>query len=252
MNLLAVLRAELLKLRGTLALWMCLIAPGLVVAMTVLQIAFRFSKPVEIEPHEAWMMLARAIESLWAFLMLPLFLTLEAALLAAVEHGNQQWKHLFALPVPRYRQLTAKWLVLTALLIAASLLMPLLIALGGGVLMLLKPGFGLAGSPPMAELYWPILKTVAAALFMLSIQLFVALNWRSFTAAVATGMGATVAGFLIGQSARFGPYYPWALPLQIFGGDGRNAPWAMSLGLAGGLLVAVFGIWHLSRREYPE
>ena len=60
MNLLAVLRAELLKLRGTLALWMCLIAPGLVVAMTVLQIAFRFSKPVEIEPHEAWMMLARA------------------------------------------------------------------------------------------------------------------------------------------------------------------------------------------------
>ena len=122
MNLLAVLRAELLKLRGTLALWMCLIAPGLVVAMTVLQIAFRFSKPVDIEPHDAWMMLARAIESLWAFLMLPLFLTLEAALLAAVEHGNQQWKHLFALPVPRYRQLTAKWLVLTALLIAASLL----------------------------------------------------------------------------------------------------------------------------------
>ena len=43
MNALArALAAEALKLRGTLALWMCVVAPGLVVGIYVLQILTRF------------------------------------------------------------------------------------------------------------------------------------------------------------------------------------------------------------------
>jgi hypothetical protein len=34
------LSAELLKLRGTLALWMCVIAPAVVVGLYVLQVSF--------------------------------------------------------------------------------------------------------------------------------------------------------------------------------------------------------------------
>src|SRR5687768_8102979 len=97
--LLRALSAEALKLRGTLALWMCLIAPATVVALYVLQMTFMdYGKRPALPPADAWMMFAQSVLVLWALLMLPLFVTLESALLAGLEHANQQWKHLLALP----------------------------------------------------------------------------------------------------------------------------------------------------------
>ena len=48
--------------------------------------------------------------NLWAILALPLFITLETALLAQTEHSEKHWKHLFALAVPRWVYYAAKWL----------------------------------------------------------------------------------------------------------------------------------------------
>ena len=81
--------AEQLKLRGTLALWMCLVAPALVVGLYVLQILTRFTggaARTPPPPAEAWLMFAQSALGLWAFLMLPLLVTLQAALLAGLEH----------------------------------------------------------------------------------------------------------------------------------------------------------------------
>ena len=96
------LSAEMLKLRGTLALWMCLVAPATVAVLYMLQMTFMdWDKRPPMTGQEAWTMYAQAVLALWSILMLPLFLTLEAALLAGLEHGNQQWLHLLALPLPR-------------------------------------------------------------------------------------------------------------------------------------------------------
>ena len=66
----------------------------------MLQISFsRFPASARFrDPAAAWLMFARASSVLWVFLMLPLFVTLESALLAGLEHGERQWKHLLALP----------------------------------------------------------------------------------------------------------------------------------------------------------
>ena len=96
------LHAESLKLRGTLALWMCLIAPATVVALYVLQVSFsEFGMRTGGDPAKAWFAFSQSILVLWLLLMLPLFITLQSALLAGLEHGERQWKHLLALPVPR-------------------------------------------------------------------------------------------------------------------------------------------------------
>ena len=55
--------------------------------------------------------------------------------------------------------------------------------------------------------------------------------------------------FAIGQSARFGRYYPWTLPLQVHAADGRFTAWAVGIGLAGGALVTVLAAILFSRRE---
>ena len=115
--------------------------------------------------------------------------------------------------------------------------------------MLLKPGFGISGWPPLIDIAAPLVLGLAAATLMVSLHTVISLRWRSFTVAVAAGMSATVFGFLIGQSERFGHCYPWSLPLQMFAGDGRWAGFAVAPGLLAGVLVAALGVLGFVRRE---
>ncbi|MCC8364554.1 ABC transporter permease [Lysobacter sp. A6] len=248
--LLRTLSAEALKLRGTLAAWMCLIAPSLVVALYVLQMATSdYSKRAPAAGADAWSLFAQSTMVLWALLMLPLFVTLQAALLAGLDHGPQRWKHLLALPLPRSSHYFAKALALAAMVAAATMSMVVLVPVGGWVLSILQPKFGIAGPAPWAMLVERSLAATAAAMLIVALHTWAALRWRSFTVAVSIGMTATVAGFLVGQSARFGRFYPWSLPLQVHAADGRFTTWAVAAGLAGGVALTVLGAIAFARRE---
>lgn len=244
------LSAEGLKLRGTLALWMCLIAPAVVVALYVLQVSFSKIKPHAVaDAAESWFFFTQSILVLWSFLMLPLFVTLQSALLAGLEHGENQWKHLLALPVPRRVHYLAKTLVLAGMVLAAFVLLLLLLPLGGWLLMLLKPAFGLHGLPPIAGLVRSAAACFAASLLIIALQTWIAIRWRSFTVAVAVGMSATVIGFLVGQSERFGHWYPWSMPAQALAGHGQYASFVVLAGVLGGLAVTALGLADYLRRE---
>lgn len=242
------LSAETLKLRRTLALRMCLVTPAVVVALIVLQLALTEAKVDKGDPTETWRAFAGAAFALWAFLMMPLFVTLEAALLAGIEHSDRQWKHLLALPVPRSAHYLAKWAALAGLLVGTALVFVGLIAVGGWVLMNVRADSGLAGWPP----WWLLLERcagmVTAALLMAAIQLWISIRWSSFTIAVAAGMSATVIGFIVGQS-RFGHWYPWSMPAQLFLWEGRNAAFALTLSALGAAAVLALSLWEFSRRE---
>lgn len=244
----AALAAEALKLRRTVALRMCLVTPAVVVTLCVLQFGLTELK-VGQSGAEAWKGFAGASFALWAFLMMPLFVTLEAALLAGIEHSDRQWKHLLALPVPRAAHYLAKWVALTVLVFGTALVFVGLIALGGWALMQMRSDTGLAGWPP----WWWLLRRctgmVAAGLFMATIQLWVAIRWSSFTIAVAAGMSATVAGFIVGQS-RFGRFYPWSMPVQLFAKSGEHATFAIVASIFGAAVVLAFSVWEFSRREF--
>jgi hypothetical protein len=242
------LDAERLKLHRTLALRMAVVTPAVVVALCVLQLGLADAGMNQSDPKLAWRAFAGASFAVWAFLMLPLFVTLEAALLAGIEHADRQWKHLLALPLPRSAHYLAKWVALVALLVGASLVFVVLIALGGWVLMHAHPKSGLAGWPPWGWLLRRCLGMVAAALLMATIQLWVSLRWSSFTVAVAAGMAATVAGFMIGQS-RWGHLYPWSMPVQLFTRRGDHAAFAVAASAAGAALALALVVWHLTRRE---
>lgn len=251
MNTLArALHAEMLKLRGTLALWMCLVAPGTVAALYLLQMVFvDYDRRPAMAPHEAWAMYAQAVLALWTILMLPLFVTLEAALLAGLEHGNQQWKHLLALPLPRSAHYLAKSIALVSLVALAMLVLCLLIPVGGWALAHLQPRFGIGGPPPWAFVFRHAGQAFLAALLMVALQGWIALRWRSFTVAVAAGMTATVMGYLVGQSERFGHLYPWSMALQTMASEPRHLGFVMAAGLGGGLLVTTLAAWEFARRD---
>jgi hypothetical protein len=242
------LYAEHLKLRGTLALWVSAIAPAVIVLLYVLQLSFQNAPKVVPDTATAWLQLGQACLVLWSMLMLPLFITLEAALLGALEHSERQFKHLLALPLPRAVHYLAKLLTLAALLLLAMFVLVVVLMPLGGWLLGMVSALPLRGWPPLATWLESAWRIYVCALLIVALHTAIALHWRSFTVVVTIGMSATVMGVRIGQSADYGPWFPWTMPLQPLTQHPQIAQVMLSSVIAG-LLVSLLGAWLFARRE---
>ncbi|MEO8028105.1 MAG: ABC transporter permease, partial [Bryobacteraceae bacterium] len=107
--LIRVLRTEFLKLKRTLALWMVVVAPVVVVLLQFL-VGYKGGERLS-QGNDAWPAIVRNSVALWTILMMPLFVTLETSLLAGLEHTDKNWKTLLALPAPRWTIYASKLIV---------------------------------------------------------------------------------------------------------------------------------------------
>src|SRR5919202_5118550 len=103
-GLLRATRIEVFKLRRTLALWAAILVPLAVILMTT---AMNLSRATgsQFDPDQpnSWdSLMLDLVLFLWCLVALPLFVALETALLAGLEHRENTWKHLFALPIQRW------------------------------------------------------------------------------------------------------------------------------------------------------
>jgi hypothetical protein len=243
MSLIRVLHAEMLKLKRTLAFRMIFVAPLLIATLQFFVVwrQRRFGADFKL-----WEMVPRASLSIWAVFMLPLLITLETALINGIEHGEKQWKHIFALPIPRHAVYAAKLIIAQVLAAASTLFLSVLIVLVGSALSRLRPELANAGAIP----YGWILKHAAmvwlAAGLILAIHTWVSIRWPGFALALGVGIGGTFFA-LFAASAQVGKYYPWLLPVNVFT-EGRVAM-ALWLGAVGGVVAAVIGCLEFIRRD---
>ncbi len=243
------IHAEQLKLRGTVAVWLSVLTP-LTIVMLGTMMAWSMPLMLTSDAHEGpWQAFINSVLAIWAGMMLPLFVTLEAALLAGLEHSNNQWKHLLALPLPRSAHYVAKLTALLALTSLATLVLCLLISLGG-LLITLTPGSPLAGPPAWEYLFVHALATIVAGLPMIAVQMFIAIRWRSFSVTMMSGITGTLVAMLTPKGGSFSEYFPWALPATAVLGDPAQRSFVLIEGITAFLVVAILGIWDFSRREY--
>jgi pimeloyl-ACP methyl ester carboxylesterase len=240
-------RAERLKLNRTLALRLILLAPMLVALLGLLIQSAAVTRDSGASTPIFWESHTRNSLTIWAVFLLPLLITVETALLCGIEHGERHWKHLFALPAPRYAIYCAKFAMAQSLTLLSTLLVSLLILLSGWLLMLLYPSLAAAGPPPLLLVLGEALACWLAAGLILSANLWVAIRWPSFTVPLGVGIGGTFFA-LFAASAEAAKYYPWLLPLDALSG-GERLRIALILGIGGGLLVAVLGCVDFARRE---
>lgn len=245
--LLRALYAETLKLKRTVALRVAVVAPMVVVF--VMSLVYHQREPQGISGSDLWLRFSQEILGLWALLMLPLFVTLEAALLGALESSEKNWKHLFALPIPRGAIYAAK-IVTTIGIIGFSKIVLLLGAVAAGLLLgLLKPHYQLfLSSFPFRQILRMYLLIYLLAWLMITIQMWVSVRWQSFTVSVSTGISATVFGYMLINSQRWGRLYPWTLPVNVLVQNG-NIGRALMISLIGGLLIAILGGLEFIRRD---
>ena len=243
MSLLRALHAELLKLKRTLAFRVIFVLPFLVAALQFF-IAWRTKKyPPDFN---LWSTLTTSSLQIWAVFMLPLLITLETALLNGIEHGDKQWKHIFALPVPRYSVYFAKVIVAQVLILISTFVLAGLIVVVGLAAMQVRPELVNSGPAPYGLIAKDAALVWLASWLIISIHTWVSMRWSGFPIPLGTGIAGTFFA-LFAASATIGKYYPWLLPMNIFI-DGR-ATSAIVLGFVGGLIAMLIGCFEFVRRD---
>jgi len=236
------LSAEVLKLKRTLALWMVFLAPLIVVS---LQFFILYDRGKLTANTDAWAMYVRSCSALWAIFMLPLFVTLETALLNNLEHTARSWKQLFALPVSRSAVVSAKIMMSFLLIGVSTLFLIVLIALSAKLLSALKPVIVMEGMP-----LWFIVRSAflpfIASWLIIAIHSWISVRWQGFALSLGVGIGAVFFA-VFASGARAGTYYPWLFPLNTLS-EQRWLP-ALVIGSIGGVVFAIFAIWDTVRRD---
>ena len=250
MAILRALYAEQLKLKRTLALWLAPLAPLVIIGLQMAIVLERTEYYRAQGNSDAWIEYGGQTAFLWTVLLLPLFITLETALLANLEHGNGQWKHLFALPVPRGAIYAAKQVSAMVIIGLSMAALYVYTVLSGLALRLLVPGLGFEAPVPWWDFFRYIGLAYLASLLILAVHTWVALRWHSFVVASAVGIAAMVVAVVVMQSD-WGAWYPWTLPALVAYGleAGEKILSLLLAGSLGGIAAALLGGWDVVRRD---
>lgn len=243
MSILRALYAEFLKLKRTLAFRIIFVLPLLV---ALLQFFVLWKSKKFGADFKLWEMLPTNMLGIWAVFMMPLLITLETALLNGIEHSDKQWKHIFALPVPRYTVYLAKLIVTQALIAISTLFVCVLTVVVGLSAIYLRPEMPGAGPVPFGWLAKYGALIWLASWLIIAIHTWVSIRWSGFAVALGVGIGVTFFA-LFAATAPLGKYYPWLLPLNIFTPDRFTV--ALLLGVGGGAVAAVLGCLEFVRRD---
>lgn len=266
-DLLRSLAAELLKIRRTRALLIALVAPYLVALMPFVVALSQGGALVRRPAFSPWIWFADSAFSTWTLILFPLFLSLETALLAAMEHRSSGFKHLFALPVRRGTVYTAKQIAVALLTAASLLLLVLGLAVAGLALRGLRPGLGFEDPVPLGDLLMGAGRIFAASGLILAIHTWMSLRFRSFAPVLSLGILAMVVTVALNSGeAEVWPWFPWSLPFRAARGFGEAAageaaageaaageaagePVLLAVGLLGGLAAAFLAGREMTRRD---
>ncbi|MCJ7582145.1 MAG: ABC transporter permease [Candidatus Aminicenantes bacterium] len=243
------LSAEIIKLKHTLALWLAVIIPMIIALLQFSIILFRGQSYLQ-NAEDPMLWLGRQTIFFWTFLALPLFITLETALLAGLEHSQNNWKHLFALPVPRsmiYATKQTAGLSIVGISFLALVGYIFLMEIG---LAFIKPELGFNLNLPWLQILKHSALAYIGSLLLIVLHTWVGLRWHSFVVAMSFGISMTVIGLLL-INADWARFYPWTLPAIILNRSVKGAPIIAELFVIGlgSVLIAFLGGWNITRRD---
>jgi lantibiotic transport system permease protein len=248
----AILSSEAIKLRRSAPVRLALAAPALLFVLALLTM-FGRRHMNQTDTARLWSDLLGFNWMMWLGLFLPALIGFEAICLANMEHGGKHWKHLFALPVPRWSVFSVK-MVACALLLAGSFALFIVTSVGGVLLFSGYRGLNLAGSIPWLDILLTSVRAYLACWLTIVIHTWLSVRFPGFAMAAGIGFAGLLFGyFLIGASPEFfGWWYPWTLPISVRPQGLYPTRWVLPPALFGsvtGLLLAPLVCWDLGRRQ---
>ncbi|GAB4525591.1 MAG: hypothetical protein OHK0046_41520 [Anaerolineae bacterium] len=208
--------AEIYKLKhGSIPVTVVLLPVVIVVVMTFVLPLLQGSRGADLPGVNPWLSMLVNLLQIWAFIQ-AFIVAVITAQIAGLEHGNQRWKYLFALPLSRHAIYTAKVIVAIALFGISVLVMLGTLILSGMALTLLQPEIGIQASLPLADMILVIVVNYLASWLMITLHSWVALYWPSFGPSVGLAMVAFLLNLVLANTVNFSRVFPWALPTNYF------------------------------------
>ncbi|MEM8964169.1 MAG: ABC transporter permease [Acidobacteriota bacterium] len=244
-----VLRAEWIKLRRSGVWPVCVLTPYVIVLFFALFAYFdgeRF-----LRPDRAWTWLIMSTLRFFAGVVLPLWVAAITAQVAAIEHRSRGFKHLFVLPVARWRLYLGKQIVGWGLCLVVMLGLAVALLVAGSILGWLRPELGFDAFPELAPLLVGAFGTTLASGFLIAIHTWVALVRSDLMTPIALGFVATISVVALGAfDADLVVFHPWAYPTQwVKSLDGTiELVWPL-VGAATGALLAMVAGWSFVARD---
>lgn len=240
--MIALIRAEVTKLRGSLALLLAVVAPTLPALLVFLGMLGSRKTP-------AWGSVYLSFSlPVWSLFLMPMTIAAFVALVGQIEHRSRGWDHLLALPIRRWQLFAAK-LAMTVAAIAVMTLLMLAFATTAAAL-----AGTIRGTMPLGAIPWAQVLERTAAMLIASGLFSVILLWTALRfASFVVPLGVGIAGVLVALSVAIArtdkaDYFPWLLQVKVFQSPD---PWTYAtIGGVGGGLLAVVMVAAMARHSF--
>lgn len=238
------LMVEYSKLRRSGICWIAVLVPLFLVFQGVVNfVRYRdtmFAKSTRTE----WEILYEQCIIMYPTLLLPLVITILIALMARIEHSQNGWKQLLALPVSRTQVYSAK-LIMACIVVLINLSVLSISTLVGGMVI------GVEGEPPYALLISRGVLAFIAVLPVVAIQFVLSFRFSHVGIPLALGTGLAVPTIFVANSERFWMYDPWTYPVMVYFGPAMEE-FKKGMLLYGGALVIFSVIILLGLQEFKR
>ncbi len=250
------LRAELIKVRRSSALFLTLLLPTLLALLLCLFLGHEGSRMFGAASVEPWRWLGDTALNVWSLIFLPAELALITAHLASMETRTRGWTLLFTMPVDKEKVYLAKLWVVCGMIGLSYALLVMEISLGGFILRWLEPGIGFGTPLSLGDFYLHAGLSYLAGLFFVTIQTWVALRSKDLTTPLAFGFLAALSLLLLRSvGPEWEVYHPgsyaalagsgWLLESRLL----QACSWA-GLGLLGAATFAAVSSKSFVRRDF--
>ncbi|WP_138994233.1 ABC transporter permease [Larkinella sp. C7] len=244
------LSQERLKFKGTLVVWLALVAP-VFVAVVAFMASYLDGHNLYQKGINPWLDYSGHILIGWTLFVFPIYVSLLSALVHAIEHQSNTWKTVYSLPMPKWSIYAAKLVLFTGLIVFSHLLLFGLAEAGGYLLGVLKPSYGFQ----LFSLHWVLAEGCFAGLLsglgLCAIQFYIGLRFSSFIVPAGFGLMVTMAG-AISRSLPISRFSPYLWPVSFFNRSIQVNNWQYGyvyIGMLTFLIGAIAGFQMISRRD---
>ncbi|MVT11439.1 ABC transporter permease [Chitinophaga tropicalis] len=255
--LLRSLYAEHLRVKSTVAFKIALLAPVMQVAMNFLIYMFNYTYFVEKNDRQIWSTFTASTWGFWCTLTLPMLIAIQTALVNGLEHNNNGWRNLFALPVPRSSIYAAKLIYACLLIFLSQLLLCGAEVVAGYTLSVIRPQLGFQHQAiPLVLLLTP-LAAMCGSMLIIVVHNLVSSFSANFFVSTGAAVVFTLFNLILVNKDELAVYYPWTYPqlaarFVIYPAESGTlirAVVAMNISLIGAWLLGILGIMKLSAQK---
>jgi len=182
-----IVSTEILKNRRTIALWLTLLYPLFTVALVTL-----FLYGMKHPKADPWLDFIQNINNVAAF-FLPFFIILVVGYACNMENKSNTWKHLQALPIPRWSLFFGKISYIFVLLAFSLLLFVVFAHSAAFILSNISPKYSnITGWIDFNKLVNMLVRTYLAGFAIIAIQYWISLRRKNLVFPITIGITLTI------------------------------------------------------------